>query len=384
MIMHIDLLIAQGNQHREEHNPLDALRCYATAFTEDLNCFNAWNNYGNVLREIGKPRQAIPFLQHAIALDPTNATAKFNLAVTYLLDGNYEQGWPAYESRWNYEHLAGTLPGFDQPRWTGQDLQGKTILVTGEQGHGDTIQFVRFLSHLKGLGANILLQATQPLVPLLRPSNLLSYVGNYAEPVPEFDYWVPIMSLAGILGVRVDTIPKSLSYIAPQRQLQNHWQHVLGVKHKIRVGICWSGRRDTWINQHKSVPFEIIVDLIKQHPECEWINLQIDAADQELALLSDIGVKVFNNDIKSFVDTTAIMANLDVVISVDTAVSHLSGAMGRPTWIMLNQFAVDWRWLLDRGDSPWYPTAKLFRQPSLGDWHTVINRVSEHLSLFKI
>lgn len=382
--MNIDLAIAQGNQYREDRRPMDALRCYATAFTEDLDCFNAWNNYGNVLREIGRPKQAIPFLQHALVLDPTNTTARFNLAVTYLLDGNYQQGWPAYESRWNYEHLAGTLPQFTKPRWTGQNLQDKTVLVVGEQGHGDNIQFMRFISHLKGQGANILLQVTQPLIPLLKPSPLLSYVGNYVDPVPDFDYWIPIMSLAGILGVQVDTIPKTLCYIAPQRDLQTHWQSVLGLKHKIRVGICWSGRRDSWINQHKAMPFETALALVLRHPECEWVNLQMDAPEHELTALGDAGVKIFNSDVKSFVDTTAIMSHLDVVITVDTAVAHLAGAMGRPTWIMLNQFAVDWRWLLDRSDSPWYPTAKLFRQPSMGDWTSVTNQISQHLSLFKI
>jgi hypothetical protein len=384
MTMNIDLLIAQGNQYREDNQPAQALRCYATAFVEDANCVHAWNNYGNVLREMGEPKRALPFLQHALALDPTNTTSRFNLAVTYLLDGNYEQGWPAYEARWDYEHLAGTLPKFSQPKWTGQDLQGKTILVIGEQGHGDNIQFVRFVSHLVHLGATVLLQVTEGLIPLLKPNKVLSYVGNYVDPTPTFDYWVPIMSLPGVIGLTVDNIPKLIGYLGADQTLQNSWRTRLGLKHKLQVGISWSGRRDSWINKHKSVPFETILELVKKHPECNWVNLQLDATEQEFAQLDSLGVKLFHTDIDSFADTAALIMNLDLVVSVDTAVAHLAGALGRPSWIMLNQFAVDWRWLLNRNDSPWYRTAKLFRQPVMGDWHSVLSQVSWHLSLFKI
>ena len=147
-------LIDAGNQHRGNNEPERALQCYAMAFVQDPDCAAAFNNYGNVMRECGHPKRAIPFLQHATLLDPNNITAHFNLAVSYLLSGDYSRGWPAYEARWNYEHLAGTEPKFSQPRWRGEDLKDKTILVVGEQGHGDCVQFVRFVYNLHLILAN--------------------------------------------------------------------------------------------------------------------------------------------------------------------------------------------------------------------------------------
>jgi len=150
------------------------------------------------------------------------------------------------------------------------------------------------------------------------------------------------------------------------------------------VGVSWSGRRDAWLNQHKSVPFPVILDVVRSRPELEWINLQIDATDEEAKALSAAGVTQFPGAVQSFSDTAALMMHLDVVIGVDTAVSHLAGALGRPVWIMLNQFAVDWRWLLDRDSSPWYPTARLFRQPEQDNWAQVTQRISQFLSWYKV
>ena len=150
--MSVEHLIEQGNQRRAENQPAQALACYAQAFVTDFNSAAAWNNYGNVIREMGYPDRAIPFLEQAVRIDPDHATARFNLAVALLLAGDYEQGWRAYESRWNFEHLAGTLPAYRQPRWQGEDLQGRTILIIGEQGLGDCIQFVRYMEPLQALG----------------------------------------------------------------------------------------------------------------------------------------------------------------------------------------------------------------------------------------
>jgi tetratricopeptide (TPR) repeat protein len=173
--MDTNTLIAQGNDLRAQHRPLEALKCYAQAFVDDPDSSAAWNNYGNVMRECGQPQRAIPFLQHAIILEPTSATAQFNLAVALLQMGNYEHGWRQYETRWNYEHLAGQLPKYTQPRWTGQDLKDKTILVEGEQGHGDNIQFVRFIYNLHTMGAKIKLKVTDSLIPLFAGSHWKIY-----------------------------------------------------------------------------------------------------------------------------------------------------------------------------------------------------------------
>lgn len=382
--MDINQLIDQGNQYRSQHQPEQALACYAQAFVADPQAAAAWNNYGNVTREIGHPRRAIPFLEMARELDPSNITAHFNLAVAYLLMGDYARGWPQYEWRWQYEHLAGTLPTWSQPRWQGQDLTGKTVLVVGEQGHGDNIQFVRFCYNLHVMGARVLLQVTDGLIPLFAVSDVIQWVGGYDQQPPEFDYWIPIMSIPGVLGVTLDNLPLPISYINANDDAIKHWQQKLGAKTRLRVGLSWSGRRDSWLNQHKSVPFPVILSMVKTHPQYEWINLQVDATEDECMALADAGVRQFPGAISSFSDTAALMMNLDVVVGVDTAVSHLSGALGRPTWIMLNAFATDWRWLLDRDSSPWYSSARLFRQPIRNDWQSVTAKIGKFLSWFKV
>jgi hypothetical protein len=382
--MDINYLIDQGNQHRSNHEPEQALHCYAMAFVSDRNSAAAFNNYGNVLREIGQPRRAVPFLQNAIELDPNNITARFNLAVAYLLMGDYANGWPAYETRWQYEHLAGTEPQFSQPRWRGEDLKGKTVLVVGEQGHGDNIQFVRFVYNLHVMGARIKLQVTDGLIPLLSNSAIIEQVGRYVDDMGEFDYWVPIMSLPGILGVTLDRLTSTVSYLNVPDTVSQEWTRRLGAKTRMRVGISWSGRRDSWLNQHKSVPFPTVLEMIRNNPQYEWINLQADASDDEVVALQDAGVTMFPGAVNNFLDTAGLMNQLDVVIGVDTAVSHLAGSLGRPTWIMLNNYSTDWRWLLDRDSSPWYGTVRLFRQPAMGDWTSVTKKVTQYLSWFKV
>ena len=377
-------LIDAGNQHRANDNPAQALQCYAMAFVQDPESAAAFNNYGNVQREMGHPDRAIPFLQHSLVLEPNNVTAQFNLAVSYLLMGNYQLGWPAYESRWNYEHLAGTEPKYQQPRWRGEDLRDKTILVVGEQGHGDCIQFVRFLYNLHVMGARIKLQVTDGLIPVMSSSSIVQQVGSYTADMGEFDYWIPIMSLPGVLGITVDTIPKIQSYLTAQPALVKDWLDRLGPKTRMRVGISWSGRRDAWLNRHKGVPFPVILEMIRANPQYEWINLQIDATEDEEQALADAGVTRYPGSIVSFAETSALIMHMDVVIGVDTAVSHLAGALGRPVWIMLNAYATDWRWLLDRDSSPWYSTARLFRQPVMGDWTSVTKKVTQYLNWFKV
>jgi hypothetical protein len=378
-------LIAQGTAYREATEPEQALACYGQAFIVDPDSAAAFNNYGNTLRELGRPDRAIPFLQHATLLDPSMVTARFNLAVCHLLLGNLPDGFQYYENRWDFEHLAGTLPNYTQPRWSGQDLKDKTILVLGEQGHGDIIQFVRFVPDLIARGAKVHIKVTLGLIPLLAQCTVLqgSAVSSYEDPNFEFDYWTPMMSLPLVLGTTLETLERPVSYLNAPEDKTRAWQQLLGPKYKLRIGFCWSGRKDSWINRHKSVPFDNILNMVQSNPDYEWVNLQTDASAEEEAALVAVGVKTYPSSIQSWADTAALISNMDVVVGMDTAVSHLSAALGRPTWIMLSHYAVDWRWLLNRDDSPWYITAKLFRQPQRGDWASVIQQISQYLTWFK-
>lgn len=382
--MTIDELIETGNTCRERNDPEGALKHYALAFAEDRHSASAFNNYGNVLREIGEPEAAIPFLQRSIQLVPQAVTPNFNLSVAYLLAGDYSRGWPQYEHRWNFEHLAGTLPKFEQPRWTGQDLKDKTILVCQEQGLGDTIQFIRFVFGLHNAGGRVILQVNDNLAPLFAGSPVIDKIIDVNDTPTEFDYWTPIMSIPGLLGVTLQNLPHQLQYLAARKDLAQGWQERLGPKNRLRVGICWSGRPDSWINRHKSMPFETMLGLIQRNPAVEWINLQVECSEEQAKILAENGVKNYPGFVRNFADSAALISHLDVVISVDTAVAHLAGALGRPTWIPLNWYGTDWRWLLKRDDSPWYPSARLFRQPKLGDWDTVVEKIHQYLSWFKV
>ena len=383
--MNHDELLAHGNHFRSISQPDKAIACYAQAFVQNPDFGPAYNNYGNVIREMGYPERAIGFLLNALAIDPNDSVAQFNLAVAYLLAGDLDRGWKQYERRWKFEHLDGKLPQFSQPRWEGQDLSGKSIMITGEQGHGDNIQFCRFAEQLVHAGAKVYIGVDNNLKPLLQSSFLsaVTIIGP-DDPVPEFDYWTPIMSIPGYLGITYENLPYKMKYLMPSAQVTAEWHKRLGLKRKLRIGFAWSGRRDSWINQHKAIPFEKMFELIKRNPEYEWHNLQMDCTDEENQQLIDQGVISHRGMARNWEDTAAIVHHMDVVIAVDTSVGHLAGAMGVTFWLPLNQFGQDWRWLLKRNDSPWYPSCRIFRQPTIGDWGTPLDVIHNHLKLFKI
>jgi tetratricopeptide (TPR) repeat protein len=383
--MNINQLLEQGNQHRANHQPELALKCYAAVLGEDFNHGAAFNNYGNVLREMGYPARAIPFLHAAQDIDPSNVTAEFNLAVAYLLKGDYERGWAYYESRWRYEHMAGVKPQLPKPEWTGEDLKDKVILLVGEQGLGDQIQFLRFSANLQSAGAKIKLVLSSG-VKTLFPSPAGNIVGIYepGEDLGEYDYWISMMSIPRVIGLKLETIAHQLQYVAAEPAKAQEWADRLGPKKRMRIGVCWSGRKDSWIHNHKAMPVEKMADLIRRNPQHQWINLTVESTPEESQIITDAGGECYPGTIKDFADTAGLMHHLDLVISVDTANAHLAGAMGRPVWIPLNAYGNCWRWLLKREDSPWYPSARLFRQPRMGDWDSVVNKLHKFLDFFKI
>lgn len=382
--MNADLYVHQGNQLRNQDRYNDALKCYGEAFLLEHNNKHAWNNYGNVLREIGEPGRAIPFLQQAIALDPEFVTANFNLAIANLLNGNYKDGFAQYEWRWQYEHLQGTLPNLDRPRWNGESLQGKTILVISEQGFGDCIQFSRFFLDLINRQATIKFITMPGLVPLFQPSFALKTVTSDYTQVGEYDYWTPMMSLPSLLNVTLENLPHNSRYIQTPIENYTKWRNILGPKTGMRIGICYSGRRDNWVNRYKGVPIEYLIELVELFPQHEWINLQVEPTADEEILLHKNNIRCFPGMIQNWHDTAGLVHNLDLVISIDTSIAHLAGAMGITTYIPLTRFAVDWRWGVKGNTTPWYPTARLFRQLEFGDWKQVFNELAQTINLFKL
>ena len=269
--MNINQILDQGNQHRADHQPELALKCYAAVLGEDFNHGAAFNNYGNVLREMGYPARAIPFLHAAQDIDPSNVTAEFNLAVAYLLKGDYERGWAYYESRWRYEHMAGVKPQLPKPEWSGEDLKDKVILLVGEQGLGDQIQFLRFSANLQSVGAKIKL-VVSPGVKTLFPTPTGGIIGIYepGEDLGEYDYWISMMSIPRVIGLKLENIAHQLQYVAATPAKAQEWADRLGPKKRMRIGVCWSGRKDSWIHNHKAMPVEKMADLIRRNPQHQW------------------------------------------------------------------------------------------------------------------
>lgn len=377
-------LVLLGNDLRSQDRYDEALRCYGEAFLQNSKNIHAWNNYGNVLREIGEPARARPFLEHAIVLDPTFVHAQFNLAISSLLAGDYELGFRQYEWRWQYEHLAGTKPVSEKPEWIDQPLTGRTILVIGEQGFGDCIQFIRFTRDLAQMGAAVIVCCLPGLVPLFTQLPFVKQVITSLDANVEYDYWISIMSLPLRLGITRDNLRQDQLYLGTDSRMAEEWRQRFGPKQKMRVGLAWSGRPDSWANRYKQLPLNHVAELVQQNPGIDWISLQVEPTEESNSLMQQLGVLTFPGTIKHWGDTSALVYNLDLVITVDTSIAHLAGAMGRPTWIPLTKFAVDWRWGVDTDTSPWYPTVRLFRQPNFGDWTTVIAEINRFLQYFKI
>jgi hypothetical protein len=377
-------LVAQGNLLREQDRYEECLRCYAQAFLDDPTNKHAWNNYGNVLREIGEPRRARPFLEHACALDPNFVTAQFNLAIADLLSGDYDRGWQQYEWRWHYEHLAGSKPIFPQPEWQGEDLKGRTILVISEQGFGDVLQFSRFMYDLHFQGARILFYTMPGLVPLFEHSAIIDRCSADIQDLLDFDTWIPIMSLPRLLRTNLTSLRHDLGYLAADDAQISRWHSMLGARHSVRIGVCWSGRRDSWANRYKSFALDHVIDLARACPQHQWISLQAEITPEEQAKMSASQICNYPGAIQNWADTAGLVHHQDLVLTMDTSVAHLAAGMGKPTWIPLTKFAVDWRWGTLDSTTPWYPSARLFRQPRYGDWSSVFAQIARHLTHLKI
>ena len=397
-----DRALAQDGQRAFLHNQravvlrnlgrhAEALDSCAAALRLDPRYADAHLNRGNVLAELGRDAEAIADYEACLALNPARLEALYYSGVAHLALGDYGRGWERYEARLR---LRGRLrvasdQEFTQPAWRGESsLQGRTILLHSEQGLGDTLQFCRYADLAKAAGASVILQVDAPLVRLLSTlKGADSVLAKGASP-PRFDVHAPIMSLPLAFGTTEQTIPAEIPYLRAEPEKIAVWARRLGPRTRPRVGLVWSGGVVAGRAEfdRRNMPLRMLAPLATT--DVDFVSLQKgEAAERELAQAVAAG---WNGpamvdpaaDLHDFSDTAALIETLDLVITVDTSTAHLAGALGKPVWI-LNRFDNCWRWLRRRTDSPWYPTARLFRQRTFGDWSGVAHDVVEALETFQ-
>jgi tetratricopeptide (TPR) repeat protein len=367
---------ALGNVQLAQGKLTEAGASYRQAIALRPTCAEAQCNLGSLLQETGEYQAALAAYQHASNLQPSLIAAEANQAFIHLIKGEFEIGWEKYEWRW---HTAGQNPRtFNTPIWQGEDLSSKRIFIYAEQGFGDTFQFIRYAELLFEHGATVLVECRSGERRLLRNCPYIHQLTVQGESFPEFDYYVPLLSLPKLLGTTIDSIPAKIPYLQTSQtstlseEIQQQVQKAPGFK----IGFVWSASLLRFTDRKRGCSIACFERLFAV-PGLSWFSLYKGDQSSELepfGQIIDLG-----SQFQDFADTAWAIAQMDLVISVDTAVAHLAGAMGKPTWVILPHTA-DWRWLLDREDSPWYPTMRLFRQPNPGNWQAVIEAISDALS----
>jgi hypothetical protein len=343
---------------------------------------DAWLNLGVALKDLMRLPEAIACYRQAIALEPANAEAHSNLGIALLAAGELPEGWREHEWRWKTPHLIAARRDFGVPLWRGEPAEGRTLLIHAEQGFGDTLQFCRYASMASARGMRVIMEAQPPLVRLLRTLTGVDVVLARGDPLPAFDLHCPMLSLPLAFGTSLETIQSSGRYLHADPARVAEWRDRLAAVDaaSTRVGLVWAGnprrhsRGLTAVDRRRSISPERLAPLLRL-PGLRFFSLQKDGPRPA----GHIAALDFMTEMEDFADTAALIMNLDLVISVDTAVAHLTGALGKPVWLM-DRFDTCWRWLTGRSDSPWYPNLRLFRQPRPGDWDTVLDAIARELT----
>ncbi len=362
----LGLALRQADRLEEAAMALDAAVRHAPLDVQ------AQSNKAGVLKELGRLPESAAAYQDALRREPGNALLHLNHAIVLLLAGEFRAGWEEYE--WRFRAGAARIEPCAQPQWNGEPLAGRTLLVRAEQGFGDAIQFSRFVPHLTG--GRVILEVHPPLRRLLSSIPGVGQVVSIGDRLPEFDLFTPLLSLPRFFGTTLPTVP----YLAAEPERVARWRHHLGTR-GFKVGIAWQGNPASQAELGRSIPLAHYLKLATV-PGVRLISLQKHHGLDQLA--RDAGaVEVLGETLDAgpdaFVDTAAVMQSLDLVVTSDTSVAHLAGALGRPVWVALRHVP-DWRWLLHRPDSPWYPTMRLFRQTTRGDWTGVFDAIAEALA----
>jgi tetratricopeptide (TPR) repeat protein len=355
-----------------------SVQSYEKAISLDPRYVEAHNNRGNALVKLFKYEEALKSYDQALFLDPTYVEAYWNKALALLQIGRFSEGWVLHESRWAKPSFQPIVRHFPQPIWDGSfSIAGKTLLLHAEQGLGDTLQFIRYVAQVQTLGARLVLEVQDPLVPLLDGQLGVDALVKQGDPLPPFDCHCPLMSLPLAFQTTLSSIPIAIAYIKSSPEKEHVWAEKLGSTSGLRVGLVWSGDHRHQNDKHRSIPLAEMMAFLPLG--LEYVSLQSEIRDSDRQALDDCDRLVhFGPELKDFSDTAALCAQMDLVVCVDTSVAHLSGALGKPTFLLL-PYNPDWRWLLERTDSPWYPTMQLYRQAHLGSWQSALENVSADL-----
>jgi len=369
------------------HRPMEALQAYDRAMALDDSSPDLWFNRGSTLEQLFRFEEATECYRRARELKPNASSAAWNDALLKLRQGDFAQGWPAFETRWETEQMLSQRRQFLQPLWLGETaLYGKTILIHAEQGFGDTLQFVRYLPRVAALGARVILEVPPALLRLLAKAPGAAEVISSEQFIrPSFDFHCPLMSLPlACKSFSQADIPRA-PYLLPDAGAWTGWLQRLPQNRALRVGLVWAGssaqthRDAVRIDGERSLPFEALAPLVtlaEDHPQLEFHSVQVGQAAVAQQHAHPLGARVHDHSLQlgDFAETSGLVAHLDLLISVDTSVCHLAGALGTPVWL-LNRANTCWRWQLERSDTPWYRDFRLFRQANTGDWNDVIAEV---------
>jgi tetratricopeptide (TPR) repeat protein len=376
-----------GNVLADSGDVPAALESYRQALQIRPDRADIYFNLANTLRGCGRLLSAIENYKRALVFEPDSVQTHWNLSHALLLIGNFLDGWREYEWRFQLPRQEEIYPHrYEVPRWDGSVFRGKRLLVHDEQGLGDTLQFMRYLPMVKTLGGTIIFEVRKQLMELFKNlpgiDELIERSSDGNPPVA-FDMFVPLMSLPTIFETNQSTIPARIPYLWADDGLTDRWAEKLNQISELKVGICWQGNPLHQADKRRSVPLKFFAPLAKID-KVRLISLQKKhGLEQMAALPADVSVIEFGSELDElngvFMDTAAVMKNLDLVIASDTAIAHLAGALGVPVWLVLPDVP-EWRWMMERNDSPWYPTMRLYRQPEPGDWKSVFQQVYDAMS----
>ena len=374
---HVGALVNRGNTLLRLNRPIEAIASYDTALAAMPGHAQILTNRGHAQRRLDRPHEALADFNAALSTAPEFAEAHFEAAMAHLMLGEFDAGWREYEWRWKTAAFARHRKPFRAPPWLGnQPVSGKTIVLHAEQGFGDTIQFIRYAPLVAGLGATVICEVQPELLPLLSQLAGVTVIASSGVR-PAFDLHAPLLSLPLAFGTQVETIPAAPCYITARPERIARWRDRLPST-RPRVGFVWSGSSTHKNDNNRSIALAQLAPLF-EYSMVHCISLQTELREADRDVLRGLpGFVHLGDDIADFDDTAAIIALLDVVVSVDTAVAHLAGALGKPVLILLS-YAADFRWMRHRTDTPWYSTATLIRQPAFGDWDSVITRLGGEL-----